>query len=309
MEKLKEGLKSYLVKQEIQNTYFLSMEYEMIHQNQLESFLSMQLRQENGENDLLYDITGSISLAEIAEGGIDFLFCERLINAIGAVFAQSEEYMLQMEHISFKKEAVYIKNDKEIRFLYCPDEKFFIEQDVEELMAWLLSKLDYEDKQGVEFIYYAYHAIRKKGISKKKIDQILQKADEIKKRSKNPVILDEWPDASENTMPENSDSIEKQEMVPKREKEIQRDKIPAFIDPYEGEENRDRILRIAQKYISLLGCVFGVIGAVHFFLLGWKYGFSNAVCRYILGGIFLFIICIVLQIQVRKREKKLKIKI
>lgn len=283
MEKLKEGLCWYFVQEEIKNEYFLSIEYEVIHQNQLDFFLPIQLRRQGNRKELLYDVTGCLSLEEASENNIDFSFCERLLRAIHHVLVAVEEYMLQIEHVNFSKNKIYISKGQKIKFLYSPDESFIVEKEIEELFAWMLSRLDYEDKKGVEFVYYTYNYIRKSGVSKKKIEEILQKAETLKQVKRAKIL------------PKTTSELKEKEVI---EVKKQRER-PATLPEKVKVVNKTK-----EKKIIFIGYGFSALWILYFAFVGWKYGYSNTVCRYLIAGIILFGICFFIQYRNQKRERQ-----
>lgn len=285
MEKLKEGLRWYFVQEEVKNEYFQAVEYEVIYQNQLDSFLPIQLRRQDDGNALLYDITGCITLEEASENNVDFSFCERLLQAIHRVLLVVEDYMLQVEHIPFSKNKIYVAKEQTIEFLYCPDENFRVEDEMEELFAWMLSRLNYEDKKGVEFVYYIYNDIRKSGISKKRIEEMLQKAEELKQVRKAKVLPKPMNEYKEKEFVEVKKRPERQPILHEKEKVTEK--------------------KIKQK-IMVVGYGISIVWMLYFISMGWRYGYSSAICRYFVAGIVLFSICFFMQYQERKKEKPIK---
>ena len=68
LEKQKEGLNTYLLEKTIKNTYFISVEYQVLRLNRPKTLIPIQLREHDGERTLLYDVTGKKSMLLLTEG-------------------------------------------------------------------------------------------------------------------------------------------------------------------------------------------------------------------------------------------------
>lgn len=179
----REGLKKYYVQDDIDNSYFISIEYEMIHQNMLEIFVPMQIREKDGVKILLYDVTEGEALDDaLKHKGADFEESKTLLESIKQMFEVIAEYMLQIEHVSFSKKDIYLMKDGRICWMYRPDYSYEVKKDAEEFFAWMLSKIDYSDQLCIRFIYHAYDEVRNKGISKKVIEDCLQYGEDLREK-------------------------------------------------------------------------------------------------------------------------------
>lgn len=179
MRAIREGLNQYMVREHIQNEYFKKIEYEVIHQNSLQVFLGMQLRQQDTAYSLLYDITGVQTIDEITQKrDLKMEDCCQLLEHFRGLLQIVEDYMLEIDHISFSKDRIYQTKNGDFKMYYDPDEAYNVEEDIVELFAWMLSRLDYRDQQGVRLIYHTYDLVRNQGFSILTVEEALSYAEE-----------------------------------------------------------------------------------------------------------------------------------
>lgn len=307
MEVLKEGLHTYCVQRLIQNEYFLKIEYQILRYNHLERLLPVQLREQNGEKILLYKIPGKNTLiTEAGTRGLSFLVCQELIRKSLDLLEEMDEYMLEVEHVSFRPEQIYIK-EKEFYWMYLPDKNEDIQKEGEDLFQWLLSHINYEDTQTVHFVYHTFWMIRNRGFSKKTLEEALIYENERKTEEGRQSY--EAYFANPQGMSGLKENTGKEEVFKQEEPGIEYPDqvfIPEKADnerywPEEKEEkeksrvrvhsrNREMIiLLMAEVILAVLAASIGIT-AVIFFIMGIKNGFSETGIRYFIGiGIFLLI--------------------
>lgn len=164
MEILQEGLRVYLVQDGVESRYYLDTEYQMIKRNALSCLLTVQLSKEDEKRRLLFDITGQQSLKELAgEKGLSYAECHSLLSAVTKLLFTVEEYLLDSTCVCFRPEAIYRDGGGIYRWLYLPDEKEDVTQELERLFSWLLAKVDYEEQRAVELAYYVFGRLRREG--------------------------------------------------------------------------------------------------------------------------------------------------
>lgn len=164
LEILQEGLRVYLVQDGVESRYYLDTEYQMIKRNALSCLLTVQLRKEDEKRRLLFDITGQQSLKELAgEKGLSYAECHSLLSAVTKLLSTAEEYLLDSTCVCFRPEAIYRDGGGIYRWLYLPDEKEDVTQELERLFSWLLAKVDYEEQRAVELAYYVFGRLRREG--------------------------------------------------------------------------------------------------------------------------------------------------
>lgn len=181
MKVQKEGLKVYRVEESVQSEYFLSVEYQTLRLNQPETLLPVLLREKDGKRILLYDITEGKNLMDIAEGkGFSWEDCRRFLQNILRLLEELEEFMLEMEHVSFEPKHIYRKDEEHFRWMYIPDQIYDVRQEIESFFAWMLSKIDYGDSESVRYIYRVYWNVRNRGFSGAMIEECLNYREEEK---------------------------------------------------------------------------------------------------------------------------------
>ena len=177
----KEGLKIYRVEEAVQSEYFLSVEYQTLRLNRPETLLPVLLREKDGERIVLYDITEGKNLMELAEGkGFSWKDCKQFLNCVLLLLEEMEDFMLEMEHVSFEPEYIYRKDEKHFQWMYFPDQSYDVRQEIESFFAWMLSKIDYGDSESVRYIYRVYWSIRNRGFSREMIEECLHYQEEEK---------------------------------------------------------------------------------------------------------------------------------
>ena len=208
MEVIKEGTHTYLLRQinygklydeavapaeKEQWNYYLSVEYEVLKRNKLKTMVSVQLREKDGEKSFLFDITGKCSLKHQGkERAFSKKKCEKILQSMQSMMQEVDDYMLDLNCIEFQPEYIYEENEDELQWIYFPrissdsemesdlqdrkqankDED--LQRRIESLFAWMLSQIDYEDTDAVQFMYRFYNKVRKRGFSKELLETYIQ---------------------------------------------------------------------------------------------------------------------------------------
>lgn len=174
LEVLKEGLHTYLLEKMIQNTYFISVEYHVLRYNHPETLLPVQLRERDGERVLLYDVTGKKSIESLAEGkGLSHQDCRCFLEKLIHLMRELDNLMLELEHVNFKPDSIYKKEEKSFQWMYMPDQKYDPTTEIESLFSWMLGKIDYGDSKTVRCMYHVYWCVRNKTFSKELLQECL----------------------------------------------------------------------------------------------------------------------------------------
>lgn len=182
MKVQKEGLKIYRIEESVQNEYFLSVEYQTLRLNQMETLLPVLLREKNGKRMLLYDITEVKNLITIAEvKGFTWKDCQQFLRDILCLTSEMEEFMFEMEHVSFEPDQIYRKDNGHFQWMYLPDQSVDLRKGIEGFFAWMLSRIDYGDSQSVRYIYHVYWSIRNRGFSREMVEECIDYTEEEKK--------------------------------------------------------------------------------------------------------------------------------
>lgn len=148
---------NYLV---IQDDRVLNDDYQikMIVQNNIEKILPCQDRMVNGDGLLFYDITGKQNLKNVFDFkklGIEDV--RLLFKEMYSAISNLEKYILYSSDLILNPQYIYMNIEtRECSFLYYPgseneDEK--VSSDIEELLAYLMERIDNEDIKVVEAVY------------------------------------------------------------------------------------------------------------------------------------------------------------
>ncbi len=137
----------------------------MMRQLTLEGVLFGEYVCEDGEGELWYDITGKQSLDVLLEDGqLTYeLLCRILMAAYDA--AESlEGGLLRSDGLRLQPEYMFSDYETEHIFIcYDPENEIPVKQAFSQLMEYLLTKLDHEDKRAVELAYGIYERSTKSG--------------------------------------------------------------------------------------------------------------------------------------------------
>ena len=128
-----------------------------------------------------YDITGRRSLAASAEEeAFSYSFCQVIMRETLDMMNRLEDHLLDPNSICFTPEYVFVEDNK-LSWIYghSPEESF--QEKFEGLLSWILSKINYDDDNAVQFMYQIFWAVRKHGFSERLIEKILEQNAEERK--------------------------------------------------------------------------------------------------------------------------------
>lgn len=173
--------------------YYLSVEYEVLRRNRLKTFISVQLREKDSEKSLLFDITGKCPLKRQGkERTFSKKKCEKILQNMMSMIQEVDDYMLNLNCIEWEPEYIYEESEEEIQWIYFPHPCSETEEEwnlsdrniqnkdedlqkrVESLFAWMLTQIDYEDTDAVQYMYRFYNKVRKQGFSKELLENYIQ---------------------------------------------------------------------------------------------------------------------------------------
>ena len=169
-----EGLNEYRVIDDIDNSYFLDVEYHVLRYNKIPDLLPIQVRDQDGTCRLLYDISGMKSMKDNAENHVCSLPEYRtFLSDCSSLLKTLDDYMLDISQIVFDPDGIYWKQDGHVRWMYVPSVQENIAGKIVRLFEWLLSIIDYEDFAAVQFAYHAFRSVRNHTFSGKMIEDCL----------------------------------------------------------------------------------------------------------------------------------------
>ncbi|MCD8019311.1 MAG: FHA domain-containing protein [Clostridiales bacterium] len=284
----KEGLYTYGVITPVKNEYFVAVEYPMICYNRPEALLPLRLREQDGETSLLYDITDGKTVLDYAEGrrlsltdSRNFLICFK------SLLRNLEELMLNPEHIKFSPDSIYKVGEHSFQWMYCPDEKNDLSDDVQQFFAWMLSEIDYGDSDTVRFVYHIYWLIRNRSLSEELLQECLDYEEiGVKEKVTSYETFFENPENRRESMPKQKVSVQEQSDIWENQKSLFSTKNMEPTEEKMTTHTSRRGIVLAEMGLVLLLCVD--IVAIIFFLRGVLYQrFSSEYIRYLAGCLLL----------------------
>ncbi len=167
MEIEKDGLHTYELYPYTENDYYFSMEYPIIVHNQLHSLLPMEVREENGEKKLLFNVTGMTKMEDYyRKRQLAYGECYDFMKAMLTLFQDLEDFMLTEEQVSFKREDIYIDSEGKIFWKYTPKCNKEVGKEIEDLLLWILGHLDYRDQKAMNFMQRFFSGISRQEFSR-----------------------------------------------------------------------------------------------------------------------------------------------
>ena len=130
----------------------------MLTQYQGKVLLPFQLCGQNGMLKLCYDITGTVSLAQMIKGReLDSSFLKHIFQVFLTCCEEVEEYLLPTEGILLNPDFIYYLPGKErIRLCYMPRQEDGVSGEFLRLIEFLMRHTDHTDAAAVMYIYGLY---------------------------------------------------------------------------------------------------------------------------------------------------------
>lgn len=314
MEIKKEGTNSYLVKSVMPEEddlkdesleYYLSVEYEVIRHNlfQIQSMVPVQLREKDGNKTFLFDITGKRALKiQGKDRRFSYEGCRKIIHSVIGLIEEIENYMLSLYNVEFDPEYIYEGMDGKIEWIYFPKkiklegyENEELQAQIESLLSWLLTQIDYEDEKAVRFIYQVYDKVRKLGFSKDLLKKEVVQDFDKKQTEKKGNIEDACLMENNNINRISYEDFFKEDL-----------KVNSQIEDKSGNQNRrKRFYRYLKIPFSIL--LFLATGLEIFLVYtGFYDGFTQNLIHYCMGGIFLIIALFLGLVQCIRTTRNIK---
>lgn len=152
----REGINYYIViEQEVEN----QLELKMLSRNQPKALLPIEVRNQNGRTYFYYDITNQKNLKKITEKtALSYIEIKTLFESIFETIEMTKEYLLEADSLLFEEEMIY-KADN-YRFIYLPGRRRNIVNQIQELVSYLMDKINHQDQEAVVYIYGLYRIVR-----------------------------------------------------------------------------------------------------------------------------------------------------
>lgn len=130
----------------------------MMEENSVKKLIVPVVRQMNG--DVLYDysITGCQSLQTYAElSPISGQVLAVLVKTLNRVLEEMEQYLVDGDYLALRPEFIYLKvkgdTVQEVRFCFFPFYGQAAEDQMKELLKYVLNEVDYQEKAAVDLAY------------------------------------------------------------------------------------------------------------------------------------------------------------
>ena len=331
MEVIKEGTHTYLLKQieyrasaydesvvQVENEswdYYLSVEYEVMKRNELKTLVSVQLREKDEEKSLLFDITGKRPLKRQGkERAFSQKECEKILQSMQDLIQEVEDYMLDLNCVELHPEYIYEDSTGEIQWIYfpqislksetesnlqdrkSPNKNEDLQKRMESLFAWMLTQIDYEDTNAVQFMYQFYNKVRKLGFSKELLETYTYIQAKLQKEHYDMGEVDRANEKVSHRSKIKQDRVSDDESISYEEffeeelkLEKQKTESPKGRKQKIGDFHNYLILYTGLKFISAICTVLAVVLEGIFVFYGMRSGFTRRLFQYSVGGMLLII--------------------
>lgn len=136
-------------------------EEKILHNNQMSGFLDFNLRQEDGVTCYYYKISHMKSLSDVSRyGGIEYEDVGNLIKCIKMQRLQLGEYLLNEDALCLDEQLIFRSMKSEVYFLtYIPGYRKCFEDQMRDLLSWLMKHINYTDKNCVSYVFGLYRRL------------------------------------------------------------------------------------------------------------------------------------------------------
>ena len=332
MEVIKEGTHTYLLKQieyrssaydesvvHVENEswdYYLSVEYEVMKRNELKTLVSVQLREKDEEKSLLFDITGKRPLKRQGkERAFSQKECEKILQSMRDMIQEIEDYMLDLNCVELRPEYIYEDSTGEIQWIYfpqislksetesnlqyrkSPNKNEDLQKRMESLFAWMLTQIDYEDTNAVQFMYQFYNKVRKLGFSKELLETYTYIQAKLQKEHYDMGEVDRANEKVSHRSKIKQERVSDDESISYEEffeeelkLEKQKTESPKGRKQKIVDFHNYLILYTGLKFISAICTVLAVVLEGIFVFYGMRSGFTRRLFQYSVGGMLLIIV-------------------
>ncbi len=152
----REGMNQYIVmEQKVEN----QLEVIMLRQNQPPNLLPIEIRNQDGHMYFYYNITNRRSLEKITEKtALSYAEIKKLFDSIVETIEMMREYLLDADRLLLEEDMIY--KAEQYRFVYFPGRESNIVEQIQNLVTYLMDKIDHKDQEAVVYIYGLYRVIR-----------------------------------------------------------------------------------------------------------------------------------------------------
>lgn len=148
----------YMIIPSLSSEVTVCYEEQIFHNNTIDGFLDFSLREYKGTPEYYYNIQGLIKASDLWQSkSMDSYICHKLFEDIGHGLKMIETYLLSSHSLCLDMDFIYYHREKQCyAFTYIPGYESPLEEQVRELLAWLMKHMSYENKAIVQQVFDLY---------------------------------------------------------------------------------------------------------------------------------------------------------
>lgn len=159
-------------RREIQHNYLIiepdecqgwSYEVKMLLHNPIEGLLKFRMKLVDGEQQFFYEITSKQPLSRVLENrSITAEEIRKLVVALASILNKIEPFLLMPHQILLQAEYIYLEPESfQLYFCLVPGRNSDFSKDLQELLYYLLKKVDHQNQESVVLAYGLYQETQK----------------------------------------------------------------------------------------------------------------------------------------------------
>lgn len=257
----------------------------ILEQQRLEGVLPLEQRQMNGRHLFYYDITGMQSMHYFLDKSkLSYGKVRRIMEGVLHTLDTAYEYLLPCEDFIIKPDFIYLDV-----LSFTPSLCFLsghhsgIKEQMNQLLEYLMNKVDYSDKEAVLLVYQLYAASREESFTTMHLYQVLNR------ETGNPLTdLEQAESGKEAVSMQNS---LKERSAPTEESQLL-EKIPIMLEKVEREEEKE-CYPVSTYLLSAFCAVIGGLLMILGVTTGILYDtYSESIDYSKLAALLLIILCV-----------------
>ncbi len=168
----------------------------MMKENLVEGLVVPVIRQMNGEVLYDYSITGCQSLHTYTElSPISGQLLAVLVRALNQVMEEMERYLVDGDYLALRPEFIYLRMKgeavQEVRFCFFPFYGQAAEDQMRELLKYVLNEVDYQEKAAVDLAYELFQQSQQEDFLIRQLKQLVEEETYTPEIPGKPEILEE----------------------------------------------------------------------------------------------------------------------
>lgn len=240
-----------------------SYSYRMIMENTIKGLLPCRMRMINGDTYLYFEVQSKQTLQsryEMKEINYDAL--KNLFFQLCVLGKELEKYLLDLEHIVFNEKYIFQNVETgETGFMFLPNKA--IEEDTyANFMEYIVKRIDHKDIKAVQISYRLYDLSRHGHISTKKIWELFEEQEHIKKKmEKNGEenMVSSFPSEREDSIWEGNEEKQNEKKIVKNQGQTQIDDVVEWED-FSNEDDKTEKTKWGEiLFSSLLVIIFTIL--------------------------------------------------